>query len=116
MADNELFGNSEQLDDTISRREALDALTKQADEMSRWCERYQEQRKGVLTARNIIKDLPSAQQWIPCSERLPEEDGEYLTTTEDGLCDVESYGDGEWFYDDVVAWAPLPKPWKGDAP
>lgn len=68
MADNELFGNSEQLDDTISRREALDALTKQADEMSRWCERYQEQRKGVLTARNIIKDLPSAQQWIPCKD------------------------------------------------
>ena len=73
----------------------------------------------ALMAEGEIYDIecdPSAQRWIPCSERLPEKDGEYLTTTEDGLCDVESYGDGEWFYDDVVAWAPLPKPWKGDAP
>ena len=74
---------------------------------------------AALELFGISEQLPSAQpeqRWIPCSERLPEKDGEYLTTTEDGLCDVESYGDGEWFYDDVVAWAPLPKPWKGDAP
>jgi len=60
------------------------------------------------------QQLYAQPKWIPCSERLPEKDGEYLTTTEDGLCDVESYGDGEWFYDDVVAWAPLPEPWKGE--
>ena len=67
------------------------------------------------SAYDNICEMPSAQQWVPCKERLPEKDGEYLTTTEDGLCDVESYGDGEWFYDDVVAWAPLPEPWKGNA-
>ena len=134
MTDKELFGISEQLDDTISRREALDALTKQADEMSRWCERYQEQRKGVLTARNIIKDLPSAQQWIPCSERLPEEEKVYLVTFAIEKVGMSSWHkdtfnrgfnrgfdvyltgvteDGECEYFGVVAWMEKPEPWKG---
>ena len=125
---NELFGNSEQLDDTISRREALDALTKQADEMSRWCERYQEQRKGVLTARNIIKDLPSAQQWIPVTEKLPEMTDTYLVQVS-----VNENGEGmhteartaEWnavwqkwyvhttrcLVGDIIKWMPIP--WEG---
>ena len=133
MTDNELFGISEQLDDTISRRATLDALTEQADEMSRWCERYQEQRKGVLTARNIIKDLPSAQHWISCEERLPyAEYGESDTVlTTCGYRDVEDtsvrwirllyfngsnwcYPTGETYEAKVYAWCPLPEPWKGE--
>ena len=66
-------------------------------------------------------------EWIPCSERLPEDDGkEYLTyQCCDGLrygwCQVLNY-DGGWncFKGDreneimaVVAWMPLPEPWKG---
>ena len=99
-------------DDTISRKAALNAFEKidcsdGVGISSLKCD-------AVDDAVTAIKALPSAQQWIPCSERLPEKDGEYLTTTEDGLCDVESYGDGEWFYDDVVAWMPLPEPWKGE--
>lgn len=50
--------------DTINRQQAIDALKQQADTMSEWSERYAEQRKGVLTAVNIVEDLPSAQPKI----------------------------------------------------
>lgn len=49
------------MEDTIYRQQAIDALKKQAETMSEWSNRYAEQRKGVLTAVNIVEDLPSAQ-------------------------------------------------------
>ena len=55
---------------------AIDALNTQAEEMSHWSERYQEQRRGVLTAINIVVDCPSIQperkigQWIPSDSEL----------------------------------------------
>ena len=67
------------------------------------------------------------QGWIPCSERLPNEQGQYLVTFP--LCNGEPWvyvlsfnkgkfyeTDDEWGdveYDDVTAWMPLPEPWKG---
>ena len=47
--------------DCISRQEAIDALKQQAETMSEWSTRYAEQRKGVLTAVNIVEDLPPAE-------------------------------------------------------
>ena len=47
--------------DTISRAKAIEALKQQAEAMSEWSNRYAEQRKGVLTAVNIVEDLPPAQ-------------------------------------------------------
>ena len=75
----------------------------------------------------ILKDLPSAQQWIPCSERLPKEEiRDYWVCLEDGhqkQCRWMQYEkkDGH-FYEwhsvmKVVAWMPLPplpEPWKGE--
>lgn len=52
------------MNDLISRQQAIDALNMQAEEMSHWSERYQEQRRGILTAVNIIVDCPSAQPEI----------------------------------------------------
>ena len=72
--------------------------------------------------------------WIPVSERLPEPySGEYLVTINDGsvYTDIlwfDSPGDGRYescFYktdddgygvvcDDVIAWMPLPQPYKGE--
>lgn len=52
-------------------------------------------------------------QWIPCSERLPKEDGRYLCTYSDvGTCvDFGSYSDGQWFVE-PIAWMPLPEPYR----
>ena len=56
-------------------------------------------------------------EWIPCSERLPDRNGEYLVTTKEGevyqdtlqfLCQWDDCGD------DVIAWMPLPKPYQED--
>lgn len=56
-------------------------------------------------------------QWIPVSERLPEENGYYLTSTlnDEVYCD---YWSGINFNrtEQIIAWQPLPEPYKkGDA-
>ena len=70
---------------------------------------------------HAIKHLPSAQpeqRWIPCSERLPEEMGTYMTTIdygEHGLATGQRYyyGSGlQWNDECVIAWMPLPTPYK----
>ena len=67
-----------------------------------------------------IKALPSAQQWIPCSERLPRTKDDYIITVKDKYGTwtdyVEWSADYHWWgYDDdmVIAWMPLPEPYKG---
>ena len=70
---------------------------------------------------DIINDLPSAQQWIPCSERMPDKTGAYLVTEKTGS-EIEiklinfSSDLIRWvnFGDEVLAWMPLPEPWEGE--
>ena len=80
--------------------------------------------------RMTIKNMPTIepeQRWIPCSERLPEESGQYIITVK--YVHVDGYEDlyaehGEWDGDrwdmfcfghcgeveGIIAWMPLPKP------
>ena len=76
----------------------------------------------------------SEQQWIPCSERLPEvpstndEIENYLVCSEDGNIIVMMWADGwnctlfngtvnrKYEIDDVIAWMPIPEPYKGGEP
>lgn len=82
----------------------------------------------ALMAEGEIYDI-EYQRWIPVSERLPENDGRYLTYIinkhDDKLqyimtCDYSVDGYGEWFpdaesaSDNVVAWMPLPKSYKAE--
>lgn len=76
--------------------------------------------------------LPYAQpeqRWIPCSERLPEESGQYLITVKykpvDGYEDIYAEH-GEWNgekwdmfcfghcgeVENIIAWMPLPEPYR----
>lgn len=66
----------------------------------------------------IIKTLeqePKTWHWILVSERLPEEDGEYLVTTING--DVDIYVFHTWGAKSpkVIAWMPLPEPYKAES-
>lgn len=71
------------------------------------------------------------QHWIPCSERLPEEgigvlcttDNEYVTVLKRTKIKSRYFAffwedlDEEHFYyslDEIVAWMPLPEPYKGE--
>lgn len=56
--------------------------------------------------------------WIPCSERLPEKYGRYLVCN-DGFAWIADFFNSTWFgkrcrYSDVIAWQPLPTPYKED--
>lgn len=53
------------------------------------------------------------QPWIPCSERLPEERGFYLTTTKDKAVYCDHWnGDNFDRTEIVIAWMPLPEPYR----
>ena len=67
-------------------------------------------------------------QWIPCSERLPEDNGNYLVTyiyKDDAKGTEEPYVVSDIFMpwkgafateeptDKALAWMPLPDPWEG---
>lgn len=84
--------------------------------------------RGLL---DELENLPSAQpeqRWIPCSERLPEENGQYLITVkyehEEGYNDIYAehgdWSDGKWDMfcfghcgkvESIIAWMPLPEPY-----
>lgn len=129
------------MSDLISRQAAIDALKEEEYP----CESdYDEGYMAALKKSVWIMEkwLPSAQpeqQWIPCSERLPEESGRYLVTRGLNACGalwnrvyIVNYSDlmglkseRIWWdgnvgksdfkrIDDVAAWMPMPKPWKGD--
>ena len=64
-------------------------------------------------------------QWIPCSETMPEEAGAYLCTCKDAgrliitlikwQPRMKSWNlTGTRTYLKVIAWMPLPEPWKGE--
>lgn len=67
----------------------------------------------------ILDSLPPAQpepRWIPCSERLPEALEEVLVTSKHGYVYTSRIVHGEFEYGgEVVAWMPLPKPYKEDS-
>ena len=71
--------------------------------------------------------LASNNGWIPCNERLPEEDGRYLVTWKEDWGNDRfeyfvfkcEYARGEWsiqekdkrYNSSVIAWQPLPEPY-----
>ncbi len=107
------------MDDVIYRQAAIDAL-----HMHIMYRMSTDSNKKRLD--EWINNLPSAQpeqRWIPCSERLPEESGRYLISALDGIrrrTTVTPYQPrykawtmtGKMAYWKVVAWMPLPEPYK----
>lgn len=97
--------------DIVYRQEASDAVIRhlQLDYEYAW---------GV---REAINALPSAERWIPITERLPEKECKCLVTDEEGKVEIGWFcidHDGEpWFSVEytsspTVAWMPLPEPYK----
>ena len=80
-----------------------------------------------LYAKVMAQATPTikTQKWIPCSERLPDNEKRVLCTVQSGehFCVVpcifiqhtrrwlpEVYGN----HDNVIAWMPLPRPYRGE--
>ena len=126
------------MDDLISRQLVMKTLCeRRCGDKPKGCP------SGFCTASLAVDCIPSAkpaQQWIPCSERLPEEDVEVLITyrykegegdTSHADIDITTYGQMyfggnkvgnhkhwrqpfEYFESnyEVVAWMSLPEPYK----
>lgn len=76
----------------------------------------------VLEKKMSSSEKPS--QWIPCSERLPEEGKEVLISSDSGIYIAElEILDGNVYWNETIeyrsvkrvsAWCPLPEPYKGE--
>lgn len=85
----------------------------------------------IIETVSECEEPPAQPEWIPCSERLPEQYGNYLATMCDGDVQECTYSpekntrfmrggwstcesDGILFLDvsEVIAWMPLPEPYE----
>ena len=118
--------------DLIRRQDAIDEIKA----LYEWHDTVTEDR-----VVDHLKRLPSAQQWIPCSERLPEKDGDYLAFAKWDIDEdfsvqiipfdscLEKFGVWREYInpfslgfegselieaEEVKAWMPLPERWEGE--
>ena len=101
------------MSDLISRRAAIEAVINLTDIFVNNLPPM----KYATDVQDAINGVPPAQRWIPCSERLPEYGVESLTINKDDEYEINHIideDDGEWFYDGVIAWMPLPEPYGDD--
>ncbi len=113
--------------DLISRSDALKAVDNRHEELLHDTEyRRKHCQIDLLGIKKHILAIPPVGEWIPVSERLPEEHGYYLVTTDgshNAVIDIAEYGKFyrkpeneyvlEWNKSSrVIAWQPLPEPYK----
>lgn len=72
----------------------------------------------------VEEEKERAGKWIPCSERLPKNDGFYLATIDGEIAGEEKpftglaeFENGQWIDDEedykcILAWQPLPEPYQ----
>ena len=112
------------MEDLISRQAAIDVIDAVFPVDPMKSEYAQGIACGAALAKTYVEQLPSAQQWIPCSERLPEI-GQSVLLSVGGMYSAEGClrEDGDWAQfrwdaiqrkDMVGAWKPLPEPYKGE--
>lgn len=110
----------ERAGDTISRRQAIDALDGEITVTGR--ANAEAVRGYARLVADRLKRLPSAQpeqQWIPATERLPENDGMYYATiTRMGGIDAVPciWYDKKWAIGGakVIAWLAIPEPYRAE--
>lgn len=103
------------MSELIDRQEVIKALCeRRCGDKPKGCP------SGFCTESLAVDCIPSAkpaQQWIPCSERLPEVNESCLCTYEfnEGTCvDFGLYTKRGWFVSGVTAWMPKPEPYKAE--
>ncbi len=125
------------MSDLISRQDAIDAIKEFQHGAAEWRDEQEERSdiwhradSAIASAIEIglrVKKLPSAQQWIPCSERLPEPVAPsqrrewFITSNQYGSVTLTCYEfeaspfkEGWQTNMTILAWMPLPEPYKMD--
>ena len=99
--------------DIIYRDDGIKAIESDLDEIDALDPDAGIKKACIRRAVWKLMGVPSAdrpQGWIPCSERLPK-DGRYLCDYGDCI-DFGRMTNGEWYVDGVIAWMPLPEPYR----
>lgn len=102
----------------MTNEEAIRMLTRLKNQINfEWTDAQKK-----MDALNVAIKALQGQRWIPCSERPPEKRIEVLATTSWGdITKAEYLGEDFWLIqegytnasdEDVVAWMPLPEPYK----
>lgn len=137
--DAQAFGAYTALEGAVENVEAMkiDQPERKTDEWCVDCKEYDHERHCCPRFNRVIRetvDEVKDNQWMPCSERLPESDGVYLVYAPDyrgGSSSAKEWHNGimfakfkhgKWsvevgYYNRpgcVRAWMPMPDPWKGD--
>lgn len=132
MVDMQIFPDNQLATDTISRQAAIDAVSEACFELRGIFKECEERLLALPFAR-------PEQRWTPCSEGLPEEKdagilkklginkrSDYVIATVEVAGERMTVAtctyDGVWYWDKkyafpdfkVVAWMPLPEPYKGE--
>ena len=100
-------------DDAISRQAVYSVIR-------RWLEPDDAERM-IWRLEDSVQPQQRTGRWIPVSERLPEEVGTYMTTVDydkHGIGVGQRYYHGKglgWEDDCVIAWMPLPEPYKAES-
>lgn len=98
------------MDDLIRKQTVLNMLDTEQFENQLYTQSERELLARIWFAVNAI---PSAQQWIPCSERLPDQNGKYLVVGRQKAINILKFDGGRWYGKwGVVAWMPLPSPYR----
>ena len=105
------------MDDLISRQAAIEAVCDLPDCPNGYSDTYDKAR--II---GVLEDVPSAQRWIPVTERLPDTTDFVLTINIVSQCGVYRFDgdcwldyDGLFVNEGIRAWMPLPEPWRGEA-
>ena len=78
----------------------------------KWC--------AMMDALELVESQPKVGEWIPCSERLPEDELDAEITYRSGMRGVGFYMGGYWrstatgMAIDVIAWKEPSEPWEGE--
>ena len=116
LCNKEVYGNNQDIYSAIAVLEDYEDTGITPDQLQVINEEYQKMAKELAEVRQ-------QNRWIPVSERLPDYEEEVLITngkyvTIDERYFLENTEDGEAYtwdingWDDVVAWMPLPEPYK----
>ena len=83
---------------------------------SEWAVIDCEHLRKIVSYHKKLETLPlvtPTQKWIPVSERLPKENTSYLVTDKQGCIMIAIWCGNPEYWRNIIAWMPLPKPYKG---
>ena len=109
----------------IDEKKLIEYLETRAEESKREWERFDDhgafgEYHAFSSVIDYVNSMPKSREWIPVSERLPEESLNSVLAWDEyrNRCVFAQYYGGHWYLKDeiikITAWQPVPEPYRGD--